>query len=285
MHRSIALLVVPLLLLTACSYSRQTRRTSNLMAYLYPDRSDAPIPSAGARLQLPLRVGVAFVPATSPQRMYAPAEQGIAPAELESRLVDILKKTFTGRDWVTNIVTIPSSYLVPGGGFENLEHVARLFNVDVVALVSVDQLQSSDPGRLSFLYISVIGAYTLPLDRNDTRTLIDAAVFHVPSRTLLLRAPGVSHIEGRSTAVDVHANLREKSVVGLQRAMADLSKTLDTEVGRFKESVIAGERSDVDIIARSGTSIRTSGSFGWWELLGALAVTAGAVRYRWTRSR
>ena len=66
-------------------------------------------------------------------------------------------------------------------------------DVDVVALVSVDQLQSSDPGRLSFLYLSVIGAYTLPLDRNDTRTLIDAAVFHVPSRALLLRAPAPPH--------------------------------------------------------------------------------------------
>jgi rhombotail lipoprotein len=280
MRRSFVLLLLPLLL-TACVTSRQTRRSSNLMSYLYPNKTSvAPAPQ-GARLQLPIRVGVAFVPSATSGSTYVPVAQSVAPAELEARLVGILKKAFTGRDWVGNIVTIPSSYLVPGGGFDNLEQVAQLFNVDVIALVSVDQIQSSDTGRLSFLYISVIGAYTLPLERNDTRTLIDAAVFHVPTHTLLLRAPGTSHIEGRSTAMDINVSLRDKSVAGLQRAMNDLSKNLDTEVGAFKASVVTGERTDVEVINGSGTSIRTSGSFGWRETLAAAFL---ALAFVWKRS-
>ncbi|HET7710314.1 MAG TPA: rhombotarget lipoprotein [Thermoanaerobaculia bacterium] len=266
--------------LTACTHSRQVHRKSNLMAYLYPEAS-APPPTdpGGARLQLPLRIGVAFVPPDPPKTRWTPAVQTILPPDGEKRLVDIVRKSFQGRDWVSQIVTIPSSYLVARGGFENLQQVAQLMNVDVIALVSVDQMQSSDPRRLSFLYISIIGAYVLPLDRNETRTLIDAAVFHVPTRTFLLRAPGVSNITGSSSAVDVESKLRERSVKGFEMAMADLSKNLDAEVGAFKASVASGERQDVDIVTREGKSVRSGGAFGFGELaLLALAAGLGARR-------
>src|SRR5207244_6851645 len=123
---------------------------------------------------------------------------------------------FMGRDWVSDVMIIPSSYLTPRGGYENLDQIARLMNVDVIALTSVDQLQVSNPRRASFLYVSVIGAYVLPLDRNETRTMIDAAVFHVPSRTFLLRAPGISSITGSSTARDIEGTLDERSLQALQ---------------------------------------------------------------------
>jgi rhombotail lipoprotein len=239
------------------------------MSYLYPDRKEMPEPAgSSARLQLPLRLGVAFVPPDGHQTI---------PAGSERQLLEIVKQAFQGRDWVKEIVVIPSNYLMPGGGFENLDQVSRMFGVDVVALASVDQLQSSDPGRISFLYLSIIGAYTLPLDRNDTRTLIDVAVFHIPTRTFLLRAPGSSHISGHSTAVEVNQTLREKSFLGMKRAMQDLTANLDKEITSFKASVVSGERSDVDILARSGESIRHSGSTRWLEAFAALLLAAALV--------
>lgn len=264
MRRVVASLAV-LVFAGGCSFSRHINRRSTLMSYLYPYGAEAP-PPRDAQLRLPLRIGIAFVPPdANGGGPYGAEFRSILPAGTEARLLSIVKKSFAGRDWVGGIVVIPSSYLQPRGGFDNLEQVARLMNVDVVALASIDQLQVSHPRRASFLYISIIGQYVLPLDRNQTRTMIDAAVFHVPSRTFLLRAPGVSSISGSSTAIDVDAKLEERSLKGFEMAMQDLSKNLDAEVGSFKASVASGERKDVDIVTREGKSVRGGGSFGWIE--------------------
>lgn len=273
------ILLFTVALLAGCSYSRQVQRRSSLMSYLYPSATAAPEPApGGARLQLPLRIGIAFVPPDSPSG-HPSNVRALFPPDAEKRLVDIVRKSFEGRDWVGKIQMIPSDYLVRQGGFENLEQVARLMNADVIALVSVDQLQVSDPRRVSFLYLSIIGAYLLPLDHNETRTLIDAAVFHVPTRTFLLRAPGVSSITGSSTAMDIDVALRERSARGFQMAMSDLAKNLDSEVGSFKESIKTGARPDVDLYTAEGQSVRQGGDFGALEvLLGAVLLLALAAK-------
>jgi rhombotail lipoprotein len=258
-----------LLLLTGCSFQRNIRRSSNLMNYLYPVGEGTPREATDVALQLPLRLGITFVPADSSSNRWI-GGPGVAPADIERDLLEIVKKSFTGREWVREIVVIPSGYLTPGGGFQNLDQISKMFNVDVIALASVDQIQSSNPRRMSFLYLTIVGAYVLPLDKNDTRTLIDVAVFHVPSRTFLLRAPGQSHITGSSTAMDVYPTLADKSKRGLTLAMQDVSKNLDDEVKRFKASIASGERRDVDIITTKGESVRKSGSFSWLEAAAAL---------------
>jgi rhombotail lipoprotein len=260
MRRLVALLAL-VTAFSGCSFDRYVSRRSSLMSYLYPEATEAPPPNTNVQLQLPLRIGIAFVPPDGRS-----ADGGdfryVFPPATETQLLSIVKKSFTGRDWVSDIVMIPSSYLQPRGGFENLDQVARLMNVDVIALTSLDQMQVSHPRRASFLYISVIGAYVLPLDKNQTRTLIDTAVFHVPSRTFLLRAPGVNSITGSSTAVDIPAKLEERSTKSFKLAMEDLAKNLDAEVGTFKASIASGERKDVDIVTREGRSVRGGGAFG-----------------------
>ncbi len=262
-HRFATLCAV--LLLAGCSWAPHSRHyRSNLVDYLYPHGvRDAP---RAARLQLPLRVGLAFVPA-APSPVDELAEQ---------RLLDIVRKAFTGRPWVGEIRTIPSHYLEIEGGYENLEQVASLMDVDVIALVSVDQIQYNDPTALSILYISVVGQYLLPGDRNDTRTLIDVAVVDVGSRHFLLRAPGTSHLTGFATPIDGERKLRNKSDEGLRRAMLDLTKNLDTEVGNFKSSVVAGERADVDIVTKEGKSLRGGGAIDGPTAV-MLLIIAGAV--------
>ena len=268
------IVLILLVLLTGCSFYGAQRRhyRSNLVDYLFPDGT--PSHPEATRLQLPLRVGIAFVPC-EPQPLDPQTEQ---------RLLGIVRKAFTGRDWVGPIQVIPSSYLEPRGGYENLTQVARLMNVDVVALVSVDQIQYSDPTMLSILYVSIIGEYLLPGDRNDTRTLIDVAVVDVRSRAFLLRAPGASRISGMATPVEAERRLRGKSDEGLRLAMLDLTKNLDTEVTSFKTSVASGERNDVDIVMRDGKSIRAGGAFdGVAALLVLIVVAAAFVPMRRTR--
>jgi rhombotail lipoprotein len=279
-RRILVTALLGLVLLLGCSFARQVHRRSNLMSYLYPKAMEAPQPSAqGARLRLPLRVGIAFVPSQASYERFGGMDATL-PGSVEKSLLNVVRDSFKSRDWVKEVVVIPSTYLTPGGGFANLDQVSQMFGVDVIALVSIDQFQSSDPYPVSFLYLSIVGAYVLPLDHNDTRTLIDAAVFYVPARRFLLRAPGQSRITGHSTAVDVSDSMRERSVKGLSMAMTDLSVNLSSEVDRFKQDIISGERNDVDVINKQGTSIRTSGSIGWMWALSLLLIVA--MRRMWS---
>jgi rhombotail lipoprotein len=283
--RTLAAIVatVAFLFSLGCNTPETHVRRSSLMDYLYPKQQSAPIPNpAGARLKLPLRLGIAFVPGGNQswrvQNLMAPGQ--------EKQLLDVVKQSFKDKPWISEIKLVPSTYLRPGGGFENMDQVARMYGVDVMALVSVDQLQYTDPRWYSFTYLSIVGAYVLPGDANDTRTLIDAAVYDVASHTFLLRAPGQSQIKGSSTWAYRERQLREHSEKGLQSAMTDLAKNLDAEVASFKAEVARGERKDVDVVDRQGVSLRQSGgrnfggSIGWIEALGALLILAAALRLR-----
>lgn len=279
------LLAALLALLTAlgCNAPQTHVRRSSLMDYLYPKEKAAPLPNpAGARLKLPLRLGIAFVPGGGAswrvQNLMAPGQ--------EKQLLDVVKQSFKDRPWISEIKLIPSAYLRAGGGFDNMDQAARMYGVDVMALVSVDQIQNTDPRWYSFTYLSIVGAYVLPGDANDTNTLIDAAVYDVASHTFLLRAPGQSRVKGSSTWAYREKQLREHSASGLELAMADLAKNLDAEVGTFKAEVARGERKDVDVVDRQGVSLRQSGGrnfgggFGWAEALGALLLLGAALRMR-----
>jgi len=272
-----------LLAFLGCNKPQTTARRSSLMDYLYPKALSAPTPNpAGARLKLPLKLGIAFVPGGSTswrvQNLMVPGQ--------EKQLLDVVKQSFKDKPWIAEIKLVPSTYLRTGGGFENMDQVARMYGVDVMALVSVDQIQYTDPKWYSFTYLSIVGAYVLPGDANDTRTLIDAATYDVASHTFLLRAPGQSQVKGSSTWAHREVKLREHSAQGLQLAMTDLAKNLDAEVAAFKAEIARGDRKDVDVVDRQGVSLRQSGgrnfggSFNWIEALGALLVLGLAFKLR-----
>ncbi len=284
LSRSMAFgLSLTLLGVLGCNTPRTTTRRSSLMDYLYPKSQSAPAPNpAGARLKLPLKLGIAFVPGGSGSWR---VQSLLAPGQ-ERPLLDVVKQSFRDKPWVADIKLVPSTYLRPAGGFENMDQVARMYGVDVMALVSVDQIQFTDPRWYSFTYLSIVGAYVLPGDANDTRTLIDAAVYDVASHTFLMRAPGQSQLKGSSTWAHREVQLREHSARGLQLAMADLAKNLDAEVATFKAEIASGDRKDVDVVDRQGLSLRQSGgrnfggSLGWMEALGALLILGAALRWR-----
>jgi len=282
-------LLLLIVLLTACASQTEIRRRSDLMSYLYPDASAAPpTRPEKARLQLPLRLGIAFVPSGGgTPRMSMPGlpmarvdNSPVVSRQDEKKLLDVVRKEFQTRDWVKEIVIIPSTYLTPRGGFDNLDQIAQMYGVDVIALASVDQIQYVNQGRIA--YLSIVGSYILPLEHNETRTLIDVAVFHVPTRTFLLRAPGVSSLRGRATSIDEPRLLRERAVRGLEAATVDLSKNLSEEVDSFKTTIVSGERPEIDIVNQKGTSIRHSGSFGLLEMLAAAVVIWTTGLSRWS---
>jgi len=252
-------LLTTLLLLGGCAAPETVQRRSSLASYLGAKATArTELPAGPARLQLPLRLGIAFVPADAGQRsgslnttvpaapMAAAQEQ-----ELHKQVADL----FGQKPWALSFKVIPALYLAKGGGFEDLDQVSRSFGVDVVALVSVDQVQFSSPRWYAWTYWTLVGAYMVKGDQNDTTTLVDAAVYHVPSRTFLFRAGGVGTAKGSSTWSNREGAFRQQSRESLALAMADLSKSLDQGVAGFKQDLMKGARKDVLLVDKDGNPL------------------------------
>ena len=224
-----------LLLIAGCSslFGSSGRQgvSSSLVDYLYPQgevppRQDGQVP----HLVLPLNVGLAFVPSR------AGSDQVLTEA-YRIDLLNRVKAAFAGRDYIREIIVIPDAYMRSGNGFAALEQTARLYNVNVIALVSYDQVAHSDEKSSAFLYWTIVGAYMIKGNRNEVQTFVDTAVFDVPTRRLLFRAPGVNKVESSSTLVNVERDTRKAREAGFEQAMADMTVSLDKELGVFKERI------------------------------------------------
>jgi len=148
-----------------------------------------------------------------------------------------MSEGFKALPFVKSIDIIPSSYLMPRGGFANLDQIQSMFGVDVVALVSYDQVQFNDQSRLSLTYLTVVGAYLVNGEKNETRTLMDAVVYDIKSRKMLFRAPGVSSVKGTAAPINLSEELRKDSQKGFELAAVDLKTNLTQQLEQFKTKV------------------------------------------------
>ena len=236
--------------LTGCAHlygNSQRRQNASVVNFLYPDGTDVVVQPAVPTLNLPIDVGVAFVPASRQERYYVP---DISEERKTSLLRDVARE-FQPYKFVRKIEVIPTSYLRPGGSFANLDQVARMFGVQVIALVSYDQVQFTDEDFTSFAYWTIVGAYVVEGEKNDTQTLLDAVVYDVASRQMLFRAPGVSRIQARSTPVNLAEELRDDADSGFRLAATNLAANLKTELAHFQERV-RNRPEEVKVVARPG---------------------------------
>ncbi len=252
--------------------TRSAHRSSSVVQYLYPEgRSQADTPQI-PRLTLPVKVGIAFVPDTAP-----------APLSLtEKNKVDLLNTVathFKQYDFVKSIEIIPSAYLSPKGGFANLNQVRTMFDIDIIALVSYDQSQFTDEGLAAITYWTLVGAYVIPGEKNDTHTMVDAAVYDIASRKLLFRAPGLSHRKSRATPVNLSEQLRLDSLAGFTEASDALIKNLDEQLALFKERVKASPL-DYQVARQAGSTGGGSLDAAWLCLV--LAVGGAGL---WARTK
>lgn len=200
------------------------------MEFLYPKEKNLQQRPTIPHMTLPLSVGIAFVPETEDKR-----RQGNSISEADKRdLLEQVAEQFRDLPCVSRIEIIPSAYLQPGGGFRNLDQISAMHDVDVIALAAFDQAQHSDEGILSITYLTIVGAYVMPGEKNDTSTMLDTAVYHVPSRRMLFRAPGTSRVKGRATPINVDAERRKDSAEGFAEANEKMIANLKTELDRFK---------------------------------------------------
>ncbi|XOV77364.1 MAG: rhombotarget lipoprotein [Aestuariibacter sp.] len=278
MRTNIFIIVLSLSLLTSCSaiMSNNTGKktqSSSLMDFLYPNQEsrtehkpEIPV------LKLPVNVGLAFVPSKSWQR------DGIHGKD-QVELLEKVKKSFLKYDYVGRIEVIPSTYLNGGEGFSTLEQVGRLYDVDVMALVSYDQVSQSLENNAALLYWTIVGMYIIPGNENTVQTFVDTAVFDIKSRKMLFRAPGINRLEKRTTAVGIDDTLSQKSLEGFGLAVTDMSNNLEAELARFKTRI--KEEKIAKVEHREGYS-GGSTSFYFVALL-CMALTRRLVRTKNSR--
>jgi len=216
--------------------------------YLYP-KGEPVVPERVTHLNLPVRVGIAFVP-----------DRALRASLSEEQKLELLKRVkcvFEKYPFIQKIELIPSAYLRAGGGFENLAQAGNMFGVDVMALVSYDQIQFNDPNMLSMLYWSIVGAYVIRGDQYETQTMVDTSVFDIRSRKLLFRAPGTSSIKGSATAVSYRKQARRAGVKGYQDAVAAMIPNLESELAAFKERI----KHDASVQVHHAPGYRGGGAF------------------------
>lgn len=267
-------------LLVACS-TQQTRTKSSIMDYLYPKDSNVTVQPSIPHLNVPVKVGIAFVPEQSTRHrginMWGSGNDIYSLTETDkSMLLEEVANNFRKRDFVGEIEVIPSAYLTEGGGFENLDQIKTMYGIDIIALVSYDQVQFTDEGMLSLTYWTIVGAYVISGQKNDTSTMLDTAVYDIKSRKMLFRAPGTSKIKGRSTPVNLSEELRADSLNGFKEASAMMTSNLDLELDKFKEK-IKSKPEAVKVTYQEGYS--AGGALGYFGLL-VLLMSGVAYRYK-----
>lgn len=217
--------------------SRRSHQASSVVEYLYPDKAEPVDTPTVPTLSLPLKVGIAFVP--EGQRTGRPGRSG-EPVFTEKEKIALMEEVsghFKKYPFVKSIELVPTAYLTPRGSFANLEQLRTMFGVDVIVLLSYDQAQFTDEGLLSLSYWTLVGAYIVKGEKNDTNTMMDAAVYDIPSHKMLFRAPGISRVKGSATPINLSEQLRQDSGTGFKEAASNLVINLEQELERFQERV------------------------------------------------
>jgi rhombotail lipoprotein len=219
-------------------YGRQHQSTTPLVGFLYAD-GKVPGQNAQPELRLPIRVAVSFLPGAGGHPGYQPA------AAEKEKVLTTLRDNFRSLPYVTEIVIIPDYYLHAdkGDGLMQIEQLSRLFNFDLFALVSYDQLQNHYQNDRSLAYLTIVGAFLVRGDRNETHTLLDVAVIDPKSRALVMRAGGVSSLKGNTTAIDVERHTGAQSAKGFEEATAQLVSNFRRELADFEQRVRDGTAS------------------------------------------
>lgn len=262
------IVLVTAIMLAACTTawhdlggnSSRSGVSSSLVDYLYP-RGEEPPPfdETVPQLNLPLRVGLAFVPSSKRNT------EGLSEAH-KLLLLSRVKTAFKDREFIKSISIIPDTYLRSAKGFKSIDQIARIYGLDSIALVSYDQVSHTEDTKASILYWTIVGAYFIKGSVNDVQTFVDTSVFDVKTHKLLFRAPGVHESRGSDTLVNTIEETRKRRAESFDKAMEDMTQNLNDEMNVFVERVKTEKVAMV--VHRPGYSGGGGGgALGWLSLL------------------
>ena len=211
---------------------RHHAASSSLVEFLY-GRGELPPVASEVHLELPIRVGVSFLPADGGDRPSAADRDKVLAA---------IRDKFKSRPYVTEIVPIPDYYLRANGndGLTQIEQISRLNQLDLFALVSYDQITDSSMNKSSLAYLTILGAYFVRGDRDETHTLLDLAVIDPRTRLLVLRSGGTSTLSGSTTLIEADRHETAQRSRGFELATANLVENFQRELTEFEGRVREG---------------------------------------------
>jgi rhombotail lipoprotein len=214
------------------SERRHHGASSPLVEFLYGHGEVPPVASE-VHLELPIRVGVSFLPASG--------RAGPSAVEREKVLAAI-RDNFKARPYVTEIVPIPDYYLRAGGndGLTQIQQVSRLNQLDLFALLSYDQVTDLTTNKNSLAYLTIVGAFIVRGDRHETHTLLDLAVVDPRTRTLVVRSGGTSSLAGNTTLIEADHHETAQRARGFELATASLVDNFKRELTEFEGRVREG---------------------------------------------
>lgn len=247
---------------------RTVHRQSNLATYLFGGNAPQH-PLQKIPLTLPARVGVAFVPGD-------PGTENI-PDTTRKEVVEAVRSQFAkhGR-YVAGAQNIPSMYLTPKGGVNNLEQVARQFDVDVIVLLGASQFQKHERNSLAaFLDVTIIGAFVIPGNTVDTSTVLEAAVYHVPSRALIFRSDGTDRQQSRSTRFGSSSAAQNDAVSSIEEASKKLVASIADALVKFEKFDVVTTTPITPIPAGSGKP--TTDRENYWGKVSSYRSTGGGA--------
>ena len=271
MRTRLFLLIMLIPLITGCTSLlfgagyEKTRQgaSSSLVDFLYPEGGVPPaVDDRLPQLSLPLRVGIAFVP---------PTGEALISAAEQQTLMEHVAGAFGDREYVLSIEAIPEAYMRSARGVHGMRQVAGLYDVDIMALVSYDQMSFSGERDSAIMYWTIVGALIFKGNTNEVQTMIDTAVFDVSTAKLLFRAPGTYKQQRNATLLDNSRDLRKLRQEGFVAATDDMIVNLDGELAHFQDGIKQGERAQV--AWRSGYG--GGGSVSWQLVLLLLLIVLG----------
>lgn len=219
--------------LCGCKMAEQKHHYRNsLIDYLYPNdqaHQEAAVAPATAGVTLPAKVGIAFAPEVVAQ---------ISEKD-KLELLKRIKDEFETHPFIAAAELIPSQHLSVSGGFANLDKLRLMYGTDLIALVSYDQMQHTDEGFKTISYWTIVGMYVVEGEKNDTNTMMDLSLFHIPSRKMLLHAAGTSQVREGATIINLSEQLRNDSLTGFSQATDNLIGNLRGELGKFQQTTAA----------------------------------------------
>lgn len=258
--------------------STHAHNSSSLVEFLYPRGSRPPAQNAIPQLRIPLRVGLAFLPSQQPEAL------GALDAAHQQELLERIRQRFLSRKFVADIVIVPDYYLSGRQGFEGLAGLQRLYGVDVMALVSYDQVTHKDSNSWSLGYLTIVGAYVLNGNRHDVSTLVDLAVVDPASRSLLLRAGGTDTRHGNTTLIDSNRDTRETGRQGYDAAAEQMIQHFDAALVTFEADVKSG-KAPVRVVRKNEAGHSFGGGALDWPTLLALLMMLMLTLHRAVRSK
>lgn len=279
-----ALLVTALSLAAGCTSLPPVHNASNALEFLYPEGNAAATDPKDVTLNLPLRVGIAFAPGTH-------AHSDPIPEAKKQALLERIAAAFRAHKGVGRIEVVPSLYLKPRGSFENLRQIASSLGLDLMVLVSYDQAQFTESTRASWTYLTVVGPFLVQGEKNDTRTVMDAVIYDIPSRTLLFRAAGESTVKGSSSPLNQERKRRLFAEQGFDQAtqplVAHLEAALDAFEEQTKQGTVRGAGTPaIALYSAEGKRLNPptgggggdgGGAFGGFEIVAALALALAGI--------